>query len=133
MHSSREKLTLAAQPPQPLASLAIRSWHNASNALLDAGVLPCYAYAVCSRDNQNTHAAASCATAAAAIAKCPTQKLLLLSGPKLTPGAAPTGWQLPTVPSACSDTAVRQPQDLSTTGVNMPGSRSPADMPYAMA
>lgn len=61
------------------------------------------------------HEAASCATAAAAITNWPTQKLLVLFGPKWA-GARPTGWQFPTVPSGCSDTVVRQAQAFSTTG-----------------
>jgi hypothetical protein len=46
----------------------------------------------------------------AAMANCPTQKLLLLSRPKLGSGWYPTGWQLPTVPSGCKDTVERQCQ-----------------------
>lgn len=81
----------------------------------------------------DTFQAANCATAVAAMANWPTQKLLVLPGPKLVPGAAPTGWQLPTVPSACKDTVVRHPQDFCTSGMNTAGSKRPAEMPYAMA
>ena len=80
----------------------------------------------------STTYSASCAIAAAAIANCPTQKLLLLSLPKFGLGAYPTGWQLPMLPSACKDTVVRHSQAFSTAGRYTATSRMPADMPYAM-
>ncbi|KAF6259728.1 hypothetical protein COO60DRAFT_981528 [Scenedesmus sp. NREL 46B-D3] len=57
----------------------------------------------------------------------------MLPGPKLRCGPAPPGWQLPSLPSCCSDTALRQPQALSTTGRYVAGCRWPPLMPCDMA